>query len=198
MYRKVSPEIFLLPCFRPKLQTCNPMNKWSCFQEHGTTWTKIHLISTDAMQAAKQLKPRGPVRHDFSETLGIGEGWLGLTAFSWAWRVASGLPCVSALAAAKDGQFEHVLELHAILQGKSLLLCDCDTQWNHQQCPSWLFTSSSQVGSTFYTLGSCQIKCVSCKATIYLGPCQLPTNTNSNTHLAVLGFALVYSGRLWY
>ena len=72
--------------------------------------------STDAMQAAKQLKPRGPVRHDFSETLGIGESWLGLTAFSWAWRVASGLPCVSALAAAKDGQFEHVLELHAILQ----------------------------------------------------------------------------------
>lgn len=131
VYRKVSPEIFLLPCFRPKLQTCNPMNKWSCFQEHGTTKAKIHLSLFYFCPWTKRSWLRNfHGRHAGSEaaeapwscaTWLLGDTWnrrglTRITAFSWAWRVASGLPCVSALAAAKDGQFEHVLELHAILQ----------------------------------------------------------------------------------
>ena len=72
--------------------------------------SEVDFETSTMREAAKQLKPRGPVRHDFSETLGIGEGWLGLMAdsfpFSSAWWVARHLPSVSAPAAAKDGQLE--------------------------------------------------------------------------------------------
>lgn len=150
--------------------------------------------STDAMQAAKQLKPRGPVRHDFSETLGIGEGWLhGLGGLLVGCHVS------------QRWQLQKTVSSNMFLSSMPFYrgnLYFCVTVIRNETTSNVLLGSSQAaprlVLYTFYTLGSCQIKCVSCKAMMYRGPCQLPTNTNSNTHLAVLGFVLVYSGWFWY
>ena len=187
------------------------MNKWSCFQEHGTTWTKIHLSLFYFCPWTKRSWLRNfHGRHAGSEAAEapwscaawlLGDTWnrRGLTRIDGFLMGGLLVGChVSQRWQLQKMVSSNMFSSSMPFYKKSLLLRDCDMQWNQHQCPYWLFTSRSQVGSTFYTLGSCQIKCVSRKAMIYLGPCQLPTNTNSNTQLAVLGFVFVYSGRLWY